>query len=335
MSESEFSAVVERAGSVAGESGLVFVAPHAEAPFERVLPFLRPDAPLDAVRAYVEDWHDLGSGEALDAALATCGARGFGPVVPRGLLDLNRGRARPEAQETLFGKGPISSAMREWLAEGSDARLESARLAAMAELSAATRSARALVELHSYGDLGSSYDRDAGGRPVRRPEACVVTATPWATPRPVGLARLIPGDLACAPWRAQRVVLDALDAAGFAVGPHPYPQQGPWALSARFVAARWFRWLGSTGRLPVATAAILAELAWLDEQAIAIGALEALPGVGEVARLTGEWSHAAGDLAAEFTASQSGMGLTVELRVDKQARAPALGEAVARALVSL
>ena len=46
-----------------------------------------------------------------------------------------------------------------------------------------------------YGDLGSTYDLQNGGRPLRRSEAAVVVSTPWATQQPVGLARLLPGDL--------------------------------------------------------------------------------------------------------------------------------------------
>jgi len=46
-----------------------------------------------------------------------------------------------------------------------------------------------------YGDLGSTYDLQNGGRPLRRSEAAVVVSTPWASQQPVGLARLLPGDL--------------------------------------------------------------------------------------------------------------------------------------------
>ena len=51
------------------------------------------------------------------------------------------------------------------------------------------------MNLPGYGDLGSTYDLQNGGRPLRRSEAAVVVSTPWATQQPVGLARLLPGDL--------------------------------------------------------------------------------------------------------------------------------------------
>lgn len=46
----------------------------------------------------------------------------------------------------------------------------------------------------------------------------------------------------------ERLVDEELERAGFHLGPSPYPAQGPWALSTRFLAARWFRWLAQKGR---------------------------------------------------------------------------------------
>lgn len=57
-----------------------------------------------------------------------------------------------------------------------------------------------------YGDLGSTYDRLRGGRPLRRSEAAVVLSTPWATQLPVGLARLLPGDLRGTPKARENAV---------------------------------------------------------------------------------------------------------------------------------
>ncbi len=310
-----------------GRGDVVFVAPHGEVAHATAAPFVRGDAAAAEVEAYLADWHDLGSREALLEAVARTGAPGALPRLPRGLVDLNRGRALPEAQETLFGKGPITATMRAWLAPGAEDALLAAHRGALARLSVETSGARALVELHSYGDLGSSYDRATGGRPVRRAEAAVVTATPWATARPLGLARFIPADLPLAPWRAQRALGQALDAAGFRVGPHPYPQQGPWALSARFVAAHWFTWLGEIGRLTATTAAALADMAWRDEHDPRQATLG--PDSEALAALMGAWTHEAGALGEAFTDSGRAVGLTAELRVDLASRGAAFGAAVA------
>ena len=59
----------------------------------------------------MNEWHDVGSGEAFEAACRQLGAPGFRPRLPRGLVDLNRGwkgRAKDE-KETLFSKGAISA----------------------------------------------------------------------------------------------------------------------------------------------------------------------------------------------------------------------------------
>ena len=67
--------------------------------------------PNPQVAEEMNKWHDVGSGEAFEAACRKLGAPGFRPVLPRGLVDLNRGwkgRAKDE-QETLFSKGAISA----------------------------------------------------------------------------------------------------------------------------------------------------------------------------------------------------------------------------------
>ena len=57
----------------------------------------------------IDEWHDYGSGEAFEACCNKLGAPGFRPVLPRGLLDLNRGwKGREEEKETLFSKGAVS-----------------------------------------------------------------------------------------------------------------------------------------------------------------------------------------------------------------------------------
>ena len=169
-----------------------------------------------------------------------------------------------------------------------------------------------------------------------------MTATPWASAYPVGLARLLPGDLRGTPWALERAVTDALAARGFRAGPSPYPNQGPWALSVRFLAARWFAWLGRTGRLPADTAAELVRLAWTDDQdpaaeAVATGEApetEALRGVRDLARAMGAWSHEAGRLGDAFLAEEGAFTLVVELRNDRVADAEAFGEAVADGLAT-
>ena len=156
------------------------------------------------------------------------------------------------------------------------------------------------MEIHSYGDLGSTYDLQFGGRPLRRSEAAVVLSTPWATQRPVGLARLLPGDLRGTPKSLERLVDQELEKQGFKLGPSPYPMQGPWAISTRYLASGWFRWLAQKGHLPLETAQHLATLAWENEQdaeaeAVATGQVPEdspkLRGVRELAVKMGEWSH--------------------------------------------
>ena len=331
-------ALIARAGS----APVLLVAPHATAALEAARPFVDADPAVQAELATrVAEWHDEGSGEAMDAAAARLGAPGLRPILPRGLMDLNRGwKGRVEAKETLFGKGALDAWAGAHLREGARPALEGWYRQALAEIRAAAQPARGLVEVHSFGDLGSTYDKQGGGRPVRRPEASVVTATPWASAYPVGLARLLPGDLRGTPWALERAVTDALAGAGFRAGPSPYPTQGPWALSMRYLAARWFAWLGRTGRLPADTVATLTTLAWTDDQdphmeAVATGEVaetDALRGVRELARAMGAWSHEAGHLGDTFLAEDGGFTLVVELRNDRVADAEAFGVAVADGL---
>lgn len=325
--------------TTAGAAPVVLIAPHATAPLDAARPFVDP-ADHEALAAHVAEWHDAGSGRALAAAAEALGATALKSPLPRGLVDLNRGwRGRVEAKETLFGKGALDAWSAAHLRPGAREALEGWYRAAIGEIAHAAEGARGFVELHSYGDLGSTYDRLAGGRPVRRAEAAVVAATPWATAHPVGLARLIPGDLRGTPWGLEREVGDALAVAGLRIGPHPYPAQGPWALSTRFLAARWFAWLGRTDRLPTPTATRLAQLAWHDEQdaevdTVAAGGPEPahLAGVARLAATIGEWSHDGPGLGDAFLREDGSFTLVVELRNDRVERAAAFGEAVAHGI---
>ncbi len=321
-----------------GGAHVLLVAPHATTPLGAAVEcFVGSDDVQESLHARVADWHDEGSGEAMLAAADVLGAPGARPTLPRGVLDLNRGwKGRVEAKETLFGKGALDAWTVAHLVPGAEGDLELWYREALGQLAGASAGARGFVEVHSYGDLGSTYDRDAGGRPVRRPEAAIIEAVPWATAYPVGLARLLPGDLRGTPWELVREVGDALGAAGFRVGPSPYPSQGPWALSTRFLAARWFAWLARSKVIPVATALRLAHHAWHDEQAAEVDAIAAggiaetsgLVGVAELAKRMGAWSHDAGDLGRRFLEADGAFTLVVELRVDRAAEAEAFGRAV-------
>lgn len=322
-----------------GEFPVLFVAPHATTPVEAAAPFV--ESPKDALSAHIGEWHDTGSGEALDAAVKALGAPGFKPALPRGLLDLNRGwKSRDEGKETLFGKGALDAWAKAHVREGATEALEGWYRGAMRELRQASAGCRGLVEVHSYGDLGSTHDQLAGGRPVRRSEVATVGATPWATAYPVGLARLIPGDLRGCPWGLERRVGDAVAEAGLRVGPHPYGALGPWSLSMRFLAARWFAWLGASAQIPAETSLRLQDLAWTDEQqpmidAIATGQADEGPewrGVATLAKQIGAWSHAPGASGDRFVAETGAFTLVAELRNDKVDRAEAFGEALSRAV---
>lgn len=324
---------------IPGAFPVLFVAPHATTPVEAAAPFV--ESSKDVLSAHIGGWHDTGSGEALDVAVRALRAPGFKPALPRGLLDLNRGwKSRDEGKETLFGKGALDAWAKAHVREGATDALEKWYRGALSELRAGSTACRGFVEIHSYGDLGSTHDQQAGGRPVRRSEAAVVAATPWATAFPVGLARLIPGDLRGCPWDLQRRVGDALVDAGLHIGPNPYPAQGPWALSMRFLAARWFAWLGQSGQLPAETAARLVDLTWTDEQhpiidAIATGQAEEgadWRGIADLAAEMGAWSHAPGAAGDRFLAETGTFTLVAELRNDKIDRAEAFGECLARAV---
>ena len=327
---------------IAGHGSVLLVAPHATAALAAAVPFMDTDATVQATLAsHVADWHDAGSGEAMAVAARHLGAAGLAPILPRGLMDLNRGwKGRVEAKETLFGKGALDAWVGAHLRDGARDALEGWYRAALAQIREVSQEGPGFVEIHSYGDLGSTYDMQAGGRPVRRPEAALIVGAPWASAYPVGLARLLPGDLRGTPWPLERAVTDALQRQNFRVGPGPYPTQGPWALSARFLAARWFRWLAQTDRLPVATAVALEVLAWTDEQdphleAVATGQQdepEQLRGVKHLAQAMGAWSHDAGKLGDEFLSDAKCFTLVVELRNDRTTDAEAFGTGVAQGL---
>lgn len=333
------SPALHRMEARADGAPVVLVAPHATAPLEAAWPFVDTDPHVQRELAdHVAEWHDAGSGEAMEAAVARLGGCGLRPRLPRGVMDLNRGwQGRVEAKETLFGKGALDAWTSARLRPGARDALAGWYRAALGTIAESAQGARGFIEVHSYGDLGSTYDMRAGGRPVRRAEAALITATPWATAYPVGLARLLPGDLRGTPWPLERAVIDGLARRGFRAGPGPYPQQGPWALSARFLAARWFTWLGRRDILPAATAAHLAHLAWTDDQdplteAVALGdAAETTDskGVRSLAQEMAAWSHSAGQLGDAFRAEDDSFTLVVELRLDRAHDASAFGEAVA------
>ncbi|CAE7237757.1 unnamed protein product [Symbiodinium sp. CCMP2456] len=326
-----------------GDADVLLIAPHATVPADNAGPFIAAwPHNKDEVTEEMNEWHDEGSGEAFEVAVSKLAAPGFRPRLPRGLMDLNRGwRGRTEKTETLFGKGALSS----WAAEhihpdGNDA-LEKWYRAALSTIQAAAAERRGFVEIHSYGDLGSTYDRESGGRPVRRAQAAVVHSTPWATQFPVGLARLLPGDLRGTPKPLERALDLCLEENGFKLGPSPYPTQGPWALSTRFLASRWFLWLGEKDHLPKEAAEHLASLAWQDEhdpemEAVATGKVEAqsgkLRGVRELAVMMSEWSHRPGDLGDTFGRETRCFTLVVEMRCDRTDDAESFGQAVAKAL---
>jgi hypothetical protein len=313
-----------------GAPTTLFVAPHAPSPLEAVRALVRDEPAVQRELAErVADWHDEGTDVALDAATRRSGQRGLRPRMPRGVVDLNRGwRGRPEAVETLFGKGALDQWVRANLVPGAEPQLEAWYRSAMAEIRAAAAGVRVLVELHSYGDLGSTYDRNAGGRPMRRSEAAVVHGAPWASAFPVGLARFIPANLRGTPWALEARVGASLADRGIAVGPSPYPTLLPWTISARFLAERWFSWLGRSARLPAGLAAELADLAWTDEQAEVDH-----PALLDLAAALGAWSHDGAGLADAFAVEDGSATLGVELRIDLRGHAGAFGEAIADAVL--
>jgi hypothetical protein len=322
-----------------GRPELLFVAPHAPAPLEAALPFVVESAHAELAER-VADWHDLGSDVALEAATARSGCAGGRPTLPRAVMDLNRGwRGRTEERETLFGKGALDAWVTANLREGALAQLEAWYRQAQAQIREGAQKARGLVELHSYGDLGSTYDRLAGGRPVRRAEAAAVHGAPWVTAFPVGLARLIPANLTGTPWALEARVGAALADHHIRLGQSPYPALLPWTVSARFLAERWFRWLGRTSRLPLAVAEQLGEIVWLDEQHAGVEAAATgeappgeWPGVADLARLIGAWTHEGSQLADQFLAEDGSFTLGMELRIDLRDRAASFGEAIAEAV---
>ena len=327
---------------VAGATPVVLVAPHTVAAIGPAVRFVAADPTVQAqFAAHVLEWEDVGSLEAFGAAVTGLAATGVRNALPRGLIDLNRGwRGRVEAQETLFGKGAVDRWVGENLAPGARDDVQACYRQAIAAIRTAAQGKRGMVEVHSYGELGSTYDQLNGGRPVRRSEVAVVDATPWASARPVGLAQLIPGDLRAVPWPLYRAFGDALGARGLHLGPHPYPAQAPWTLSNRFLADRWFGWLGQQGLLPAVTAARLQELAWTDEQHPDLDAalrgepVAALDGAQELSRITLQWSADASVLGRRFVRETGVFATTVELRLDLAGRATDAGEGIGAAIAA-
>jgi hypothetical protein len=328
---------------IPGEGPCLWVAPHAPATVPEADRWVRDDPGVQSAFAErIAGWHDGGTDEALLGATRTSGWRGLYPTLPRGLVDLNRPwKGREEAQETLFGKGALDQWTQGALRPGVALEIEAWHRAALARIEEASSGCRGLVEIHSYGDLGSTYDRMAGGRPVRRSEVSLIPSTPWNTGRPVGLSRLVPADLRGTPRTLERAIDAQVTALGLTLGPSPYPPMSPWAVSVRFLAARWFTWLGRVGHLPAATAARLAHLAWVDEQnplveEVATGTTpepQELRGVAALAGRLGAWSHEGAALGDTFLAQDRTFTLVVELRIDLVDRSEAFGEAIARGVM--
>jgi len=319
-----------------GTGPVVFVAPHAAASVASVRHLFRPEEHVE-LDARVADWIDEGSLEALDAAHAVSGGPAARPSLPRAIFDLNRGEVRPGVKETLFDKGAVDDWTTARLTPDAAEALRAIHRAQIATLRELCDGRTALVELHSYGELGSTYDQLNGGRPVRRAAACIVESMPWTTATPLGLARLVPGDLIGCPWPIRRRIGDALADQGIELGPSPYPRQGPWTLSARFLASRWFDFIAARGLLPDATAAWLKDRVWgVDAMNPRIDAAAAgqpdpeLPGLDTFSRHIGAWSREPSELSAEFLRETGTLAFGVELRLDLAPRADLVGMAVGR-----
>lgn len=336
---------MERAmDEIPGDGPCLWVAPHAPATVPDEVGWVRDDPALrTAFAERVAGWHDGGTDEVLVGATRATGWRGLRPTLPRGLVDLNRPwKGREEVQETLFGKGALDRWTRDALRPGVSELVEDWHRRALSTIASASGGCRGLAELHSYGDLGSTYDRLAGGRPVRRSEVALIDSTPWNTGRPVGLSQLVPADLRGTPRALERRIEDAVGAIGLTVGPSPYPPVSPWAISVRFLAARWFRWLATAGELPATTADHLAGLAWVDEQNTTVDEVAAgrqaepaeLAGVRALAERIHAWSHDGARLGDRFLRESGTFTVVAELRIDLVDRSEAFGEAVARAVAA-
>lgn len=324
---------------------VVLVCPHPAAPVDPIRAFYAcdPDTQRE-VEARVLDWTDAGALEATTACAEALPALALRPALSRAAVDLNRSwdaSVDPAAAETLLGKPALDAWSRDHLAAGAADALRIWHRRALAELRAAAAApgVRALVEIHSYGALGSTYDRLAGGRPVRRPPSAIVRGGPWKTAYPSGLSRLLPACLDGTPWHVEAALAPELAAAGFPPGPDPYPaalkgSPPPWSVSSRFLAERWFRWLGRAGLLSGGAAERLADLAWEGEHADPIVALDEAdrPAAADLAALLAAWTPEGSALADRFHAEDGSFTAIVEMRDDLVPRAPDLGRAVATGL---
>lgn len=306
---------------------ILCIAPHAIVPTDdAVLALLRPELRDDPrVQAEAREWEEAGVIEARDAFIEASGALTAPvPTLPRWICDLNR--PWEGTGDTLLGKPAVPLPIRPWLRDGA---LDELHAIYRADLLAVRRLAdTTLVEPHSYGALGSTFDQAGRGRPVARPATALIVGAPWRTAHPTGLARLIPPTLDATPWGLQVAVGDALDAAGLTPGLNPYGTLLPWGLSTRALASAWFRFLAAEGELSQATAQHLEDLAWSDSPA---AEAPTLPGTAALIDRLEHWGHDSATLADRFRASTPAVILVAELREDlaRAGRAADFGQALA------
>lgn len=303
------------------------ITPHAGGDFARGRSFYQDG--LDAELAdRFEDWHEGGAAGVAVALSDVLGRPTTQVGLPRDVVDLNRPLlSEPPAVETLFGKSAIDGWTRARLRPGAEAELRAYYAASMAEIRAASRSARLFVEVHEYGEKGSTYDQQgAERRPFRRPACALIPGTPWSTSDLSslrGIERLLPANLAGLPWPLELAVGARLRPP-FIPGTSPYPTRTPWALSSRFLAAGFFAWAGQAGVIPVAAAAALADRAWGDP-------FDGAPvdGTEELAARVAEWKGDGGaGLVDRFNVEARLATMVIEIRNDLRADAAALGRQV-------
>lgn len=306
-------------------ASILCIAPHAIVPTDgRVLDLVREDLRDDPrVMEEAREWEEAGVIEARDAMNGALGGASTGiprlPRLPRWICDLNRpwsGRAGEE--QSLLGKPAVPLGVRGWLREGALDDIHALYAADLEEARHLAAQARGIVEPHSFGALGSTFDAAGRGRPVARPATAIIVGAPWRTAHPTGLARFIAPTLDATPWPLQVAVGDALDAAGLTPGLNPYGSLLPWGLSMRALAAEWFRYLAESGALPADTARRLEDLAWGDVFDPMLDADE--PGLEGAAGLRDRlerWGTEGAELVQGFRATRPGWFiLAVELRED-------------------
>lgn len=303
------------------------ITPHAGGDFARGRTYYQDGLDTELADRF-EDWHEGGAAAVAVAMSEVLGVPSVQVGLPRDVVDLNRPLlVEPPAVETLFGKSAIDAWTRGRLRPGAEAELRAYYAASMAEIRAASASARVFVEIHEYGEKGSTYDQQgAERRPFRRPPCALIPGTPWSTSDLSslrGIERLLPANLAGLPWPLELAVGNALRPP-FIPGTSPYPTRTPWALSSRFLAAGFFAWAGRAGVLPAAAAAALADRAWGDPL---VG--PAIEGTEALAARVAEWKGDGGaGLVDRFNEEAGVATMVIEIRNDLRADAAALGRQV-------